>query len=264
MRVIGVIDLVGGRAVHARGGRRARYQPVTEAAGTPIDSGDAIALARVYLDRLNVTELYAADLDAILHRHWQEGLVRRLAGLGAPLWLDAGIRSRAEARRGLALGAARVVVGLETLPSYTDLDAICRDVGGARVGFSLDLRCGEPVVAVGTKVGPAAGEPASTIALRAARAGVGALMIIDLARVGGNQGLDLALIARLRSIAPGLLLVAGGGVRGLSDLERLADIGCEAALVATALLNGELTPAQVSALGPTNPPRAETRGGSRR
>ena len=78
------------------------------------------------------------------------------------------------------------------------------------------------------------------MAARAASAGAGAVIVIDLARVGTGAGLDLALIARVRETTPGLTLVAGGGVRGLDDLARLADSGCDGALVATALHDGRL------------------------
>jgi uncharacterized protein related to proFAR isomerase len=66
MRLIGVLDLLAGRAVHARAGRRTRYAPVQAVAGSSIEAGDALALARAYMERLGLTELYAADLDAIL------------------------------------------------------------------------------------------------------------------------------------------------------------------------------------------------------
>jgi phosphoribosylformimino-5-aminoimidazole carboxamide ribotide isomerase len=42
-------------------------------------------------------------------------------------------------------------------------------------------------------------------------------------------------------------LVAGGGVRGADDLARLADAGCDGALVATALHDGRLSAADVTA-----------------
>ena len=215
--------------------------------GSPIEPGDALALAaRAYVNRLGIAELYAADLDAILGGTPQDALVARVAALAAPLWLDAGVSSVDHARHALGLGAARVVVGLETLPSYDALEEICAAVGGDRVAFSLDLRDGEPVVAAG------AGEisahaPAHTIAARAASAGVGAVIVLDLARVGTGNGLDLDLIARVRDAAPGVTLLAGGGVRGLDDLARLADAGCDGALVATALHDGRLGAAEVAA-----------------
>lgn len=252
MRVIGVVDLAAGRAVHARAGMRERYAPVRAVAGSPIELGDALALARAYVDRLGLTELYAADLDAIkaidiIQGTSQDALVAAIAALGAPLWLDAGVSSADRARRALGLGAARVVAGLETLPSFEALKTICAAVGGERVAFSLDLRNGEPVVS------PRAAQtdremPAHLAAARAADAGVGSVIVIDLARVGTGTGLDLALVARVREAVPGLTLVAGGGVRGLEDVARLADAGCDGALVASALHNGRLSAAEVASV----------------
>lgn len=242
MRVLGVLDLVGGRAVHARAGRRDRYEPVRTVAGVAIEPGDAVALAQTYLRRLGLTELYAADLDAILDRPRQDALVASVAALGAPLWLDAGAASVGDARHSLELAAAVVVIGLETLPSYDALAEICASVGGDRVAFSLDLRDGEPIVTSG-----AGNEPAHVVAERAAGAGVGAVVVIDLARVGTGTGLDLALIARVREAVPGVTLLAGGGVRGTEDLARLAGAGCDGALVATALHDGRLGTDEVAA-----------------
>lgn len=234
MRVIGVLDLLAGRAVHARAGQRATYGPVPSVAGLPIDPGDALALARAYTDHLGLTELYVADLDAILGGTSQHMLVGRLAALGAPLWLDAGISSCDQAQRAIALGATQVVVGLETLPSLEALAAICSAVGAERVAFSLDLRDGEPIRSPG-------GDPAPhLIAARAAAAGAGAVIVLDLARVGTGCGPDVDLIARVRQTTPDVTLLAGGGVRGLKDLERLANVGCDGALVATALHDGRL------------------------
>ena len=159
MRVIGVLDLLGGRAVHARAGQRDRYEPVQTVAGMAIEPGDAVALARTYLRHLGLTELYAADLDAILGRPRQDALVASVAALGAPLWLDDGAASVRDAQHALELAAAVVVIGLETLPSYDALAEICASVGGDRVAFSLDLRDGVPVAALG-----AADEPAHVVA----------------------------------------------------------------------------------------------------
>jgi phosphoribosylformimino-5-aminoimidazole carboxamide ribotide isomerase len=237
---------------------------VRDVAGLPIEPGDALALAGTYVDRLGLRELYVADLDAILaassetHQpdepHGGGGLDRRrgdtlvaaVAALGAPLWLDAGVSSADRARHALDLGATRVVVGLETLPSYHALAEVCSAVGGDRVAFSLDLRAGDPVVASG---GIPPGEPAHVVAAHAADAGAGAMIVIDLARVGTGAGLDIGLIGRVRVAAPGLTLLAGGGIQGLEDLARLADSGCDGALVATALHNGRLGAADLAAAG---------------
>nr|AAY89282.1 Orf17 [uncultured bacterium BAC10-10] len=243
MRVIGVIDLAAGRAVHARGGRRTDYAPVRLSGAAAAHVGDPCALARTYLETRGLTELYVADLDAIGGGPSQDAAIGALIRLGAPLWLDSGVHSVPRARHALGLGASFVVVGLETLPSYDVLSEICADVGSERVAFSLDLRDGLPITA---HADVAAGRSVEQIAARAVEAGVGAIIVIDVARVGMGEGVDLALISSLRSVAPAVLL-AGGGVRGSEDLASLAHAGCDGVLVATALHDGRIGAAEVAA-----------------
>ena len=222
MRVIGVIDVRGGVAVRARGGVRERY----EAIGDPVD------LARKYLEECGVAELYVADLDAIEHstnpvrQPHVQAICRR-----STVWLDAGVSSVDRAREVIALGAAHAVVGLETLPSFDLLRDICEAVGGDRVAFSLDVRHGRPL-GIGEREHPA------VLASRAVACGASAIIMLDLARVGMRAGLDVDLLTQVRHAARGAELIAGGGVRGQDDLDRLADIGGDGALVATALLDG--------------------------
>jgi len=218
--VIGVIDLRDGQAVHARGGRRDEYPPI----------GDAVELARTYLERHGVTELYVADLDSIGGP--ERPAPQTIFGI-APVWFDAGISSVGRARNAVDAGAARVVVGLETLPSFAALRDICDAVGGHRVAFSLDLRDGLPL-------GIGRDERAEQIAKSAIEAGVATVIVLDLARVGMRTGLDFDQLARVKAAAPHVELVAGGGVRDADDLGRLADAGYDAALVATALRDGSL------------------------
>jgi phosphoribosylformimino-5-aminoimidazole carboxamide ribotide isomerase len=245
MEVIGVLDLLHGRAVHARGGRRESYAPVP--AGPLLrDAGDAVGLARGYLSPIaGVRELYVADLDAIGGGEPQGALLRKVAALGAPLWVDAGVRTAAEARSVLAAGAARVVVGLETLERMTDLASIADAAGSLeRVAFSLDLREGVPQ----TRAPGLAGATPAALAVEGAERGAGAVIVLDLARVGSGRGVDVALLGELRALLPpSCRLVAGGGVRDRRDIEALAAAGCDAALVASALLDGRLAAAVLEA-----------------
>ncbi|HEX3158551.1 MAG TPA: HisA/HisF-related TIM barrel protein [Gemmatimonadaceae bacterium] len=245
MRVIGVLDLANGRAVHAVAGRRREYRAVRS--GLAPAPGDAVAIARAYRDALALREVYVADLDAIAGGAPQRALVREVVRAAAPaaVLVDAGGCSAEQARLTLADGAARVVVGLETLPDMADLAPLVRDVGGERVVFSLDLRGGVPVVRAGAAVQP---DPLA-VAERAADAGVTSILVLDLARVGTGLGVDLALVRRIRRACPAVAVLVGGGVRDRAELERLADAGVDGALVATALHDGRLTAADVEALG---------------
>ena len=230
--------------MHARAGARERYSAVQQAAGWPIDPGSARTLAEIYTGVLGISDIYVADLDAILDRQPQEDVTRDLASGAAALWLDAGVRSVNDARRAAAIGVRRVVVGLETLPSFEVLGMICEAVGPDRVAFSLDLRDGLPMVANGVQL-PSALSP-ENIARTAAASGVDSIIVIDVARAGTGRGLDVDLLKKIRSAVPGVNLIAGGGVREWNDLVLAAQAGCGAVLLATALHNGHIGAAEIA------------------
>ena len=235
--LLGVVDLRGGLAVRARGGRRDRYEPIENVAGEIIQTGDARALACQYVERFGLPALYVADLDAIDRRQPQHAQVRAIASAGAPVWLDAGIDSIDDARGALVCGASRLIVGLETLPSFHVLESIVQDAGRERVVFSLDLRDGRPIATIPEL----ARHTPHDLAAQAADAGVVAVIVLDLARVGSGSGLDLEMLARIRDRVPSAGLYAGGGVRSIGDIEQLRSSGCDGALVASALLDGQIT-----------------------
>jgi phosphoribosylformimino-5-aminoimidazole carboxamide ribotide isomerase len=248
IEVIGVLDIAGGRAVHARAGQRDRYRPVSRVAGDSIANGDPRAVAGAYVDRLGIRTLYVADLDAIAGGLPQYDVIGRLSALGIPLSVDAGVTTLGAGRRLLESGASRVVVGLETLPSFEVLDGIAEGLGGGRVAFSLDLRDGSPILSPSC-IESAGSADSDQLAARAAHAGIGALIVIDLARVGMGRGIDLVRIGAIRRAAPDRDLIAGGGIRHGEDLTRASRAGCDAALVATALHSGRIGRDDIEACG---------------
>lgn len=240
MRIVGVIDLKDGRAVHARGGRRTEYAAVSEAAGMVIN-GDAVKLAGVYRETFGLTDIYVADLDAIASAAPNDGIVQRICRLGGNVIVDSGVATLDEAHRVAATGAHEVVVGLETLPSFDVLRDICRHYP---VTFSLDLHNGIPMSGAGRiDASP------EDLAREAVAAGARAIIVLDVARVGGTAGPGTEMLNRIRRAVTGAELLAGGGVRGLDDLTLLSRIGCDGALVATALHDGRLTASDVAAAG---------------
>jgi phosphoribosylformimino-5-aminoimidazole carboxamide ribotide isomerase len=243
MRVIPVLDVLGGKAVHARAGNRDSYAPLSThlAPGSP---GDALAIARAFHDRLGFRELYLADLDAIMRRAPQRALRRAIAleRPGVAMWVDAGVAAPEQARELLGDGAARVIIALETLPPTPDpraalerlVAAIAPATSRSSAVFSLDLRAGQPNAA-----DPALGALSPLeLAELAASCDIHTIIVLDLARVGTGAGVDLATVRAIRRALPGVELVAGGGVRDAADLERLADAGADAALVGSALHHG--------------------------
>ena len=111
MRVIPVIDLKGAAAVHAVRGERERYRPLRSAI---VAGSDPVEVTRAVRDALGLDELYVADLDAIAGRSAHRATIAALAR-EARVMVDAGVTAVAEVGRLLELGAARVVIGTETL-----------------------------------------------------------------------------------------------------------------------------------------------------
>jgi len=250
-----VLDLRAGRAVLARGGRRETYTPVRSvltgagSEGRGGAEGDPVLLARAFHEDLGCDECYVADLDAIMGGAVQTALLQRLAGLGSALLVDAGVADPVRARDVRAAGAARVVVGLETLPSFGVLAAVARALEPEHVVFSLDLRDGVPIVRTAAPHHGSAAE----LARAAADAGATSLLVLDVARVGSGRGVDPRLVETLRRAHPAAELLAGGGVGNTREIERLADLGLDAVLVATALHDGRLTRADIEVVRRDHP-----------
>ena len=251
MQIISVLDIAGGIAVHAQAGDRTRYAPL-ESELAPGRVGDPVAVLRAFHANLGIHECYVADLDAIQGGAVQRTLIRELAefhtGFAGALLVDAGTHSPDGALEVLSCGASEVVVGLETLRAFSDLDAIVGVVGPSRVVFSLDLRLGNPILHPAMQDARGAGPEALNLAEQAANTGVGSILILDLGRVGTGCGVDLGLLESLRRRLPNIRLLAGGGVLTRLDLERMRDAGCDGALVASAIHTGRLTPADLAAV----------------
>jgi phosphoribosylformimino-5-aminoimidazole carboxamide ribotide isomerase len=228
MRVVGVIDLKDGMAVHAVRGERERYRPVHSVISP--DDGDPLALARAFRSELGLDEVYVADLDAITGTGEHRDVIAALAR-EASVMVDAGVTEPGRARELLELGAQRVIVGTETLPGPDALERLLAEV--PQVVLSIDLRDGR-LLSPDPRL---AGLPALDAVARLHRPGLREVIVLDLARVGSGAGTDAELIAELHA-AFDVELLAGGGVRDVEDLRALRDAGAAGALVATALHKG--------------------------
>ncbi len=111
-RLIPVLDIMAGLAVHAIGGDRGHYRPLRSLLH---EGADPVGMARAYRDALGLRDLYLADLDAIAGAPPRVALYRELRGLGLGLWVDAGVRDASSLPPLLDSGAGTIVVGLETV-----------------------------------------------------------------------------------------------------------------------------------------------------
>jgi phosphoribosylformimino-5-aminoimidazole carboxamide ribotide isomerase len=78
--------------------------------------------------------------------------------------------------------------------------------------------------------------------------GIRRAIMLDLARVGSEEGIDVAFVRRVVE-SLNVEVFVGGGVRSISDLEELNGIGVAGALLATSLHSGKITAEQIVAKG---------------
>ena len=241
MRVIPVIDLKSGAAVHAVRGERERYRPLRSEL---VAGSEPVRVARTVRGALGLDELYVADLDAIAGGPLHREAIAALAS-EARVMVDAGVTDAAAARLLLELGAAHVAIGTETLADEATLERLRAELPDAPLVLSLDLRAGR-VLSPDAELAPLG---AADALARLVRTGVRQAIVLDLARVGSEAGPDIALMRELCARFPELELLSGGGVRDLADLHALAEAGAAGALVASALHSGAIGPDELRALG---------------
>ena len=233
MRIIPVLDLKAGRAVHAVAGWRSEYRPLRSVVA--VDS-DPVAIARGLRDRLGATEVYVADLDAIVARVGPAyPTLRAIAALGLAVWADVGIEDEAGVGPLMDAGVARIVAGLETLRGPEELRGIVAAGGADRAVFSLDLRAGVPIVPRDHGWRGDTADEANLVA-QAVEVGIRTLIRLDLASVGTGRG-----VANIPPVGTaGVEWITGGGVAGVDDLATLARLGYAGALVGSAVHDGRI------------------------
>lgn len=233
MRIVPVLDLRGGIVVHARGGARAGYAPLS----SPLVEGcEPVAVARALCEVCGDARLYVADLDALAGAPADEATLRELASVAQP-WVDAGATTPGRAAALLRAGAARNVLGTESIEPEVLTGRVC-GATGPPLALSVDLRDGR---LISPDPALAGSDPAAAVPLALAL-GVREVLVIDLALVGNGSGPPLRAVAELAAALPGIAVYAGGGVRDNADLRALESVGAAGALVATALHDGRLTP----------------------
>lgn len=234
MQIVPVIDLLDAKVVHARGGRRTHYQPLQSRLTTSCEPRTVVA-ALLSLHEFHA--VYIADLDAIMGRGTNYHGICAIAAQhpGLEIWLDGGFSNIADIEAYSAFPQVKLVLGTEsqtTAVTYRELRAGIADV--TRLVLSLDFRAG---VALGPPELFADEEswPATVIAM-------------NLDHVGVADGPDWSLLTDLKRRVGHRALAAAGGVRDSEDCRRLLALGIDYVLIATALHDGRLDRAALSAL----------------
>jgi phosphoribosylformimino-5-aminoimidazole carboxamide ribotide isomerase len=241
LKVIPVIDILNQVAVHAVKGKRSQYKPLES---NLCKSSDPLEVAKAF-KTLGFSELYVADLDTIIDCRSDFSVLKRVANeTGLSLLVDAGITNLDRAERLFESGVSKLIIGTETLDSKKFVAEAIQRFGSSRVVVSLDMKANSVIVKAGFE-----GCIEPMCLLREFQAmGVSQVIVLDLARVGSGEGVDLAFLKKVKGELS-MDVYVGGGVRGIDDLFELQKLGISGALIATALHTGKISIAELKQKG---------------
>jgi phosphoribosylformimino-5-aminoimidazole carboxamide ribotide isomerase len=223
--VIPAIDLRGGRCVRLRRGDPSQQ---TTYGAEPVD------IARAFEQR-GAETIHVVDLDAAFGTGDNQDTITDICdAVMIPVQVGGGLRSVVNLMQAQIAGASRVVLGTAAVEDpdfvrgavnrYRQRVVVAVDVQGDRVmvdGWKRDAGALQEVI------------PAME------RANAPRFLVTSIGADGMMEGPDLDLYDRLRQVTM-RPVQASGGVRNSEDLEALAALGVEAAIVGRALYEGTL------------------------
>jgi phosphoribosylformimino-5-aminoimidazole carboxamide ribotide isomerase len=228
MRIVPAIDLMEGRAVRLRAGRRDDVTVFSDEPWT-VAAGFVAAGAKL----LHVVDLDGAFAGA---RRQAAVLTRIIEAAGAPVQVGGGVRTAADVDTLLALGAAFVVLGTAAVKEPALVQRLCREHPG-RIVVAVDARDGRVAVEGWTET---ADVSALDLAARAAGWGAAKILYTDVSRDGLRKGPNVHMTAELGAKVP-IPVIASGGIGSLDDLRALAVAGVTECIVGRALYDGVFT-----------------------
>lgn len=235
MLLIPSIDLRGGRCVRLLKGE---FDAETRYEVDPLDLLGRYAAA-------GARWLHVVDLDGARDgTPGNRGLVARLcAARRLRVQLGGGLRDAASIDAAVAAGVSRIVIG----SAAVEQPALLRDnlarLGADGVCLAIDVRVdsgGTPRVRTRGWVEEV---PLSLWELleRFADTRLAHVLCTDVERDGALGGPNFALYEQAQRRAPRIAWQASGGIRDVTDLERLAGVGVAAAISGKALLEGRIS-----------------------
>ncbi len=227
MILLPAIDIMGGRVVRLRQGRR---EDVT------VYGDDPAAFAARWRDE-GASWLHIVDLDGAFEGSPRnlDSVRRIVATAGVPCELGGGMRDEAAVADALDAGVARVIIGSKAVGSLDFLAALVARFGGERIAVGIDARDGKVALRGWTETSDVT---ALDLARRVTGAGARTLIYTDIATDGMLGGPNVPAM-RTMCEATDANVIASGGVSTPADVAALRAIPrISGAIVGKALYDG--------------------------
>jgi len=227
MYIIPAIDLRDGKCVRLIQGeyhRQITYQD------------DPVKQAQQF-SRAGAEWLHIVDLDgAKLGKPVNTDTISAIANLGQfKIEVGGGLRDEASIEQLLDMGAERVIIGTKAVSDFEWFSEITEKFSG-KIALGLDARGSRVATHGWTQDSP---QLLLGFAIEAAKLPLATIIYTDITRDGMMTGPNLERTKALVE-AVEVPVVASGGVRELTDIKKLAELGVEAAIIGRALYEGTL------------------------
>lgn len=170
-------------------------------------------------------------------------LKKLLAGVGVPVQVGGGIRSKADVEALLAAGASRVVVGSTAVKQPEEVQHWFKEYGADAIVLALDVRIDaanrKEVAISGWQ--EAAGVTLEDVIAQFQPSGLKHVLCTDISRDGTLQGSNVALYREVSARFPRIAFQSSGGIGSLADINALRGSGAQGVIVGRALLEGKFT-----------------------
>jgi phosphoribosylformimino-5-aminoimidazole carboxamide ribotide isomerase len=239
LRVIPAVDLLDRRLARLSKGdvQTAKYY---QAFGDPVQ-------AALHWEKQGAKSLHVVDLDAAMGRGNNRLLIHRiLSQVKIPVQVGGGLRSPEEVMDVLNKGASRAIIGTFAFENPGQFRQMIISLGREKIVVALDY--------IENRIVTRAWQQKTELTLEETLrsligAGAKRFLLTAVARDGLLAGPDLENLSRCTRI-PGARIIAAGGVADLRDLENLAEIGVDEAIIGKALYEQRFTLEEVLTLFP--------------
>ena len=230
MRLLPAIDLIDGQCVRLYQGD---YAQVTTYASDPVE------VAR-HWQEAGASWLHVVDLDgAKAGQPMNAALIERLCReTTLHIEVGGGLRTLEQIASTLAVGVERVILGTAAL-NDRELLTQALQRWGEHIVVGIDARDGLVAIRGWRETSSI---KATELAVELSAAGVRRFIYTDIARDGAMQGPNLAALSAMLDALQGTesTLIASGGVSSLADLQQLATLEIEGAIIGKALYTDTL------------------------
>jgi phosphoribosylformimino-5-aminoimidazole carboxamide ribotide isomerase len=222
-QTIFVLDIFDGIVVHAKNKNRDEYQPVHKFS-TICNKSDPISV----IDTVNPKKIYIADLNVLQGKGKNDINFKVIKDISkkSEIMLDTGISSYLDVENSISR-ADILVLGTETASLEIMLHAAKKYPN--KISVSIDIINGKIL----TKDSNMPNDLFKIIeCLNEVK--LKNIIILDMDKVGMSSGIDMNFLNKVVKQSKADILL-GGGVRDMTDIELLKQIGVKGALIATAI-----------------------------